>query len=180
HLVLDAPSGGAAGAVARRAAAFATPSTVWDVDGRHLVRVEPAPLSPPPPLPAAAAALAPVLRAGGAEPTVEFGVLTGEVLGLEVARVVVSEDGLARLEVGVGSQDRQARQLMRPDQPAADALSETVELVRRLRRSDAPHHLANTLASERWLRAVLVAHPEQVGVAHLSPAPPATPGRGLR
>lgn len=166
--------------VARRAAAFRTPVTVWEVKGRQLIEGTAAPLSPPPPLPAAAGALAGVLRASGAEPVVEFGVLTGEVLGLEVARVLVGEDGEARLEVGVGSHDREARQLMRPDQPVEESLADTVELIRRLRRPDAPRHLANTLAGERWLRAVLVEHPELVGAAHLAPVPPPVPGRGLR
>jgi hypothetical protein len=153
---------------------------VWDVQGRELVEAAPAPRVPPSPLPASAAALAPLLRAAGAEPAVEFGLLTGEVLGLEVARVIVSNDGEARLEVGVGSHDREARQLMYPDRPVAQSLAETVALIRRLRRPDAQRHLANTLASERWLRAVLVAHPELVGAAHLVPAPPPVPGRDLR
>jgi hypothetical protein len=154
--------------------------TVWEVDGRQLSEAAPAPLSPQPPLPSSAAALADVVRATGADPVVEFGVLTGEVLGLEVARVVVGDDGDVRLEVGVGSHDREARQLMRPDQPASEALAETVQLVRRLRRADVPRHLANILSSERWLRSVLVARPELVGAAHLAPAPPPVPGEDLR
>jgi hypothetical protein len=32
--------------------------------------------------------------------------------------------------------------------------------------------MANTLATERWLRSVVVAHPELVGAASLRPAPP--------
>jgi hypothetical protein len=111
---------------------------------------------------------------------VEFGVLTGEVLGLEVARVIVGEDGEARLEVGVGRHDREARHLMRPDQPVEESLADTVELIRRLRRPDAPRHLANTLAGERWLRTVLVNHPDLVGAAHLAPVPPPVAGRELR
>jgi hypothetical protein len=174
-LLLDQAGPGVVGAMARRAGAFVTSIRVWEVSERDLIEGTATPLSPSDPLPVEAAHLADAIRAAGAEPVFEFGVLTAEVLGLEVARLVGD-----RLEVGVGSQDREARRLMYPDQSPAEALAETVELIRGLRRAGAPRHLANTLASERWLRAVLIAHPELVGAARLAPAPPPIPGAGLR
>ena len=65
-----------------------------------------------------ASAWADRLRAAGAEPVVEGGVLTGEVLGLEVARVVTDAEG-SRLEVGVGKHDRHAQRIMGGDVPTA-------------------------------------------------------------
>ena len=100
--------------LARRAQAFTLPVTVWRVVPPTCAWTTPAGFSPPPPLPSAAAAFADVLRAAGVEPVVEFGVLTGELLGLEVARVIVDGDG-ARLEVGVGSQDRAFHRDLEPD-----------------------------------------------------------------
>src|SRR5205814_180532 len=76
----------AAGTLARRATAFAEPPTVWRVDDTVLTPAVPEPLPPEPAVDPRVAALADVIRAGGADPVVEHGVLRGEVLGLEVAR----------------------------------------------------------------------------------------------
>jgi hypothetical protein len=114
--------------------------------------------------------LADELLAAGAEPVVEHGVLRGEVLGLEVARVVVDGEG-AYIEVGVGKHDRHAQRLVHGDEPTADALARAVATVAAHRRSDAPRHPLNRLAPERWLRARVVAEPALVGAAHLAPVP---------
>jgi hypothetical protein len=161
--------------LARRSRAFALPVTVWRLDPPALIEAEPAGIFPSPALPAESAPFANVLRAAGLEPVVEFGVLTGELLGLEVARVI---DG--RLEVGVGSQDRAFHRDLEPDRRPEDVLAEVVALVSRLRRPEGSAHLANTLARERWLRHVLVARPDLVGAAWLAPLPPAVPRGDLR
>ncbi len=161
--------------LARRAEPFALPVTTWWVDPPTLRDTPPAGYFPTPPPPADAAGFADLLRAAGLEPVVEFGVLTGEFLGLEVARVV---DG--RLEVGVGGQDRAFHRDLEPDRPTADVLAEVVALIRRLRTPDGSAHLANSLAVERWLRNVLVARPDLVGAAWLAPLPPAVPRGDLR
>ena len=163
----------------RRSEAFALPVAVWRVVPPNLLPSIPAGFSPPPSLPAAAAPFAETLRAAGVEPVVEFGVLTGEVLGLEVARVVV-EAGEARLEVGVGSQDRQAHRDLEPNRAVEDQLAEVVALIRRVRTPAGSPHLANSLARERWLRHVLVARPDLVGAGWLAPLPPAVPRGDLR
>jgi hypothetical protein len=160
---------GAAGVIARRALEFAQPSVcVWSVDGRRLAEVVPAPpvLSPE----SADPELVSLLRAHGAEPVVEHGVLRGEVRGLEVARVVGG-----RLEVGVGRHDRSARAEMRPDEDMGSALDEAVAAVRDLRRPSAPRHPANTLARGRWLRSVACADPSVVGLRSLEPVAPPLP-----
>ena len=161
---------GGTGLLARRAALFASPPSVWRVDGRG---VEPAPADPPhaevaPP--ADVAAFVPVIEAAGADPVLEHGVLRAEVLGLEVARVVPDAEG-ARLEVGVGAFDREAHRMLHGDRPAADALAAAVAAVRQVRRSDVPAHQVNQLAGDRWMRAILVRRPELVGAAALAPAP---------
>jgi hypothetical protein len=101
---------------------------------------------------------------------VEHGVLRGEVLGLEVARVIAG-----RLEVGVGRHDRYARAEIRRDEELGSALEQAAGAVRARRRPGAPSHPANQLARSRWLRAVLCADPSLVGAAHLRPVPPPLP-----
>jgi hypothetical protein len=177
HLLLEG-GGDVSGIAARRAAPFVTTVTVWRVHGRDLAPAAPAPFPPPVPLPADVASFEAVLRGHGVLPVVEHGVLTGEVLGLEVARIE-SGDGPARLEVGVGRHDREAGQLLFPERRAEDALDDAVATVRRLRVDGAQPHLANTLAVERWLRAVVVAHPELVGAAHLVAVSPPVVGDDL-
>jgi hypothetical protein len=178
HLLVDADHE-TSGVLTRRATAFCLPITVWRVDGRSLVRGESAPIFPPPPSPAGVTAFADLLRAHGAEPVVEHGVLTGEVLGLEMARVVIDQGG-PRLEVGIGGQDRRAQLLLRPDRPVAEALAAAVAAVREWRTPATGTHPASTLASERWLRAALIARPDVVGAAHLAPVAPVVPRCDLR
>jgi hypothetical protein len=111
-----------------------------------------------------------LLRAHGAEPLLEHGVLRGEYLGLEVARVVSG-----RLEVGVGRHDRASRTYMRPGESAADALDEVLAAVKAHRRAGATPHPANTLARGRWLRSVVCSRPEIVGASSLGPVSPPIP-----
>jgi hypothetical protein len=166
HVIAEA----ATGVLARRAGAFAPAPAVWRVEGRALER---APADPPAAEPdpgPEVAAFVPVLVDAGADPVFERGVLRGEVLGLEVARVVADASG-TRLEVGVGQADREAQRLVHADRPTAEALRRAVAAVLAVRRADAPEHQVNRLAGERWMRSILVRRPELVGARHLEPVP---------
>jgi hypothetical protein len=163
------------GLLARRAAAFSVPITVWHVDGRSLQLAEGAPLAPPPLAAPAHLALVPVIEAGGATPVIEHGVVTGEVRGLEVCRVVGDPvGGHARLEVGVGVHDREAFALIHGDVPTVDALAGVVEAVTRHRGAGAAHAL-DRLAPERLLRWQLEQDPATVGLDSLAPVEPPVP-----
>jgi hypothetical protein len=174
-----------AGLLARRAAAFAPAPTVWQIDGRTLHQVDPAPRPAPPELPAAVAALRPLIVAAGADPVEEHGVLGGEVLGLEVCRAVTDDDPLssdepgARLDVGIGEHDREAFRLVHGDGPVDEALAQVVSEVAAHRRPGGPPHALNRLARERALRHRLVEDPSLVGLASLVPAPPPVPRTDL-
>lgn len=76
-----------AGVLARRAGCFAPAPTIWQIDGDSASAASPDPRpteSAPPRVPELVA----LLGAAGVEVTVEHGVITGEVEGLEVARIV--------------------------------------------------------------------------------------------
>ena len=174
-----------AGLLARRAAAFAPAPAVWQIDGRTLHQVDPEPRPAAPELPAAVAALRPVIVAAGADPVEEHGVLGGEVLGLEVCRAVVDDDPLtsdeptARLDVGIGEHDREAFRLVHGDGPVDEALAQVVTEVAAHRRPGGPPHALNRLARERALRHRLVEDPSLVGLTSLVPAPPPVPRTNL-
>lgn len=166
HVIV--PGAAAAGALARQAPCFRSPPTVWVVQGKEITTV--AAVAPPLPRPLSEAAglFAEVIWRAGAEPVVEGGVLTGEVLGLEVCRVVEDEYG-TRLEVGVGKHDREAHKLAGETSDAARDLAVAVAAVRQVRTADALPQQMNRLAAERWLRLAVGAHPEWVDALHLEP-----------
>lgn len=165
--------------VARRASAFARPVHVWQIEGNHLREVAPAPppavVAPPP----EALDLVGLLAGAGAEIVIEHGVVTGEVLGLEVARVVVDDRG-ARVEVGVGRHDREAFALVHGDTPTDDALRAVIDRVRAHRRPGAPAHPIKRLAAERWMRSMLVSDPVRVGLTALEPLEPTVPRTSVK
>lgn len=177
HVVLDdAPT---AAILARRAGLFRLPVSVWTTDGPSLVPTPAAPPAPETVPPPGAELYRPILQGAGLDPLVEGGALLGELLGLEVARVVVDDDGIARLEAGVGRFDREAGAMMRAGMPEADSVQAVIDQVRPLRRADAERHPMNQLVRERWLRSVLVADPSLVGAAELRPVGSAVPRRNL-
>jgi hypothetical protein len=171
----------ATGTLARRAAAFAVPPTVWRVDGRALVSASPDPLpvaeTVEPPL----LELVELIEAAGATPSVEHGVLAGEVAGLEVCRAVRDPDtAVVRLEVGVGAHDREAFGLLHGDRPPAGALAAVVDIVAAHRAPGAAPHPLNRLGAERLLRHRLLHAPDLVGAAHLAAAPAPVPRANLK
>jgi hypothetical protein len=175
NVAVDDP--GAAAVLARRAGAFASAPVVWRIEGRDLVLAEPAPVPAPMEPAAAARELVGMLRDAGVEVVVEHGEIRGEVLGLEVARVVVdphAADGApaARIEVGVGRHDREAFAMLHGDIPTPEALGAVVDQVRAHRHGDAEAHPLGRMNAERWLRSALLSDPGVVGAQRLRPAEP--------
>jgi hypothetical protein len=177
HVIASEPADAAV--LARRAALFTLPVSVWTLDGTTLVPA----VAAPPAVDAAPSPEAelyrPVLREAGLDPVVEGGVLLGELRGLEVARVVDDEDGGSRVESGVGRFDREAGAMMRAGMSESDSIDHVVEMVDPLRTAGAERHPMNQLVRERWLRSVLVADPTLVGAAELRPVGSAVPRANL-
>lgn len=170
---------GAAPSLARRATLFDRRVQVHAVEGATIRPAEPEPLAPQPPLDPRAEPLRGVLEEVGAECVVEDGVLRGEVLGLEVARVEVGHDG-PRLAVGVGKHDREAQREVRGDSQGRDELFEVIRIVADHRVPAGFGHSAYHLAPERWLRSVVIRRPELVGARRLAAVPGPTRREDLR
>lgn len=171
-------------AVARRASAFSLPVTVVAPDG-DFATLRPAPVEVPTAIPDVLRPFADRFRAAALDPVWEHGVLTGEWLGLEVARAVVApggEDGadLVEFDVGVGKHDREGNRLLYPDGPTDDLLAHAVATVAALRKPGASPHPANQLVPDRWLRSALIEQPELVGLPSLTAAPPPEARTDLR
>lgn len=169
HVVVDDD---AAGVVARRAPAFTRAPSVWRVRGRGVEPAVATPYPEPGTGPDQVDELVALLEDGGVDVVVEHGEIAGEVLGLEIARIVVPDDGPPRLEVGVGRHDREAFTMIHGDLPTPAALASVIDAVLAQRRPGASPHPLNRLAAERWLRALVVERPEVVGARSLRPVDP--------
>lgn len=178
-LVVMAEAG--TGVLARRAAGFTFPIEVRHVEGRDSLPAVAEPLPASADVSAAHRAFEADIRAGGAEPVVEHGVLGGEVSGLEVCRVVTDpHTGAERLDVGIGADDREMFQVLHGDKPTVEALTEVVRFVGAQRWPGAPRHPLNLLAQERMMRSSLVADPAVIGASAMVPAPPPVPRSNLK
>jgi hypothetical protein len=182
HLVMEREH---AGVLARRATCFAPAPTVWAIEGNELVAGE---ADPPPVLRPAPSApeLAELLVDADLEVIVEDGLVRGEVLGLEVARIVhgTTTDGTPIdhpvLEVGVGHADREMTALVHAGLPPTAQLARVIDIVLADRRVGAERHPLNQLAPERWMRSRLMSDPARIGLATLHAAEGSVPRPNLR
>jgi len=185
-LLVDDPV--AASTVARRAEVVDVPPAVFHVEGRRLVVAEPTggpvvPVEVPAP-----DGFDDLCRGVGVEPLLEHGTWRGEVLGLEVVRVVPAGEsdpdagvgGRPVVRVGVGRFDREAGAMMQGDRSDSEVLAAAADLVRAQRRPGAGAHPLATLARERWLRRDLCAAPDVGGRVDLTPTDPADERPNLR
>ncbi len=160
--------------IARRAQLFALDIRVWSATGNDLVAATPAPIEPRVDVPCHHLKYLSIIEQAGATVVCEHGVLGGEVLGLEVCRVIddpQSELG-ARLEIGVGVHDRELFQMVNGISSTVESLTKVVLSVSRFRQADSKAHPLNRLAAERYFREVLIADPQLVGAHHLARAEP--------
>jgi hypothetical protein len=197
------------GLLARRAERFSFPIVVWYPVERTLLPAVPEPVARPPAANPVHLEVREVIEGAGATFTVEHGVVTGEVHGLEVCRVVDSptsgyfdepdggapisatpfgvtstvagggEGGGVIVEVGVGGPDREAFRIIHGDLPTVTALAEVVATVAGHRTPGAAPHPLNRLAQERLLRWRLEQDPSLVDLQRVVPAEPPLPREGL-
>lgn len=157
---------------ARRNELLASPLSLFVVSGRAIGAMESEPFVAPPSPDAVAMLLADTIVECGADAVIEHGVLRGEVLGLEVARVMVDEEGVPSLEVGVGRHDRLAQSMMHGVGSGGDVavgFRDAVAAVLTHRAPDRGLHPANQLSRERWMRDIICRKPSIVGCAALVP-----------
>ena len=163
----------ASGILTRRAELFTTPISVWHAVDRLLVPGVAEPYPPQVMIDPAHEPLRELIEQAGAEPVEEYGVLAGEVRGLEVCRAITDQHtGEVRLEVGVGAHDREAFLMLHGARPTVEALADVVRIVCKHRELGADHHPLNRLGAERLLRWLSIADPARLGAARLEPAAP--------
>ncbi|MEO5975408.1 MAG: hypothetical protein ABIQ38_09450, partial [Ilumatobacteraceae bacterium] len=170
HLIVET----SAEEIARRAQLFALEIRVWSQIGNDLVAATPAPPEPRVHVPDHHLMFQSMIELAGATVVCEHGVLAGEVIGLEVCRVIDdprTEIG-ARLEIGVGVHDRELFQMVNGISPTIESLTKVVQTVLRFRQANAIAHPLNRLGAERFFREVLIANPQLVGARHLTRAEP--------
>jgi hypothetical protein len=169
HLLVEQESG----LVARRAQFFHSAITVWHVDDRTLVPAVPAPHLPEAVAKPEHVAMMELISSSGADALIEHGIVVGEVRGLEMCRVVDdSYSGEARLEVGMGVNDREAFLMVHGELPKEQALRNVIEAVAIHRDPDAMVHPFNQFGAERMHRWRALQDPQPIGFETLSPADP--------
>jgi hypothetical protein len=162
-----------AGLVSRRAQLFDRDIRVWLVADKQVARAESDPVMPSSAVPNTHEQFASIIGESGADIVREHGVLSGEVMGLEVCRVVVDEnDNEPRLEIGVGAHDRETFQMLHGKVATLESLIKVVNIVRGHRQSGSEHHPLNRLAAERLLRHRVIIEPQLVGASSLQATEP--------
>lgn len=169
------------GTLARRATQFSTDIRVWSVDGISIAPAVADELSSEPLATPGHLSFVDTIRDSGADVVIEHGVVTGEVVGLEVCRVVDDPiTGNHRLEVGVGEHDREAFGMLHGDTPTTASLKRIVDVVARHRSDGADPHPLNRLGAERALRSRVIADPATIGARDLRPVASPTPRPNLK
>lgn len=178
-LVLGADAS-VAGDVARRAELFSLPISVWRTETTTMVRQPAAAWTP---LPEqqwdSASSLIELMESMGLEVVYEDGVVKGEYLGLEVARVIPGTTDPA-MEVGIGRFDREIAAMMHAGEPTATSLRRAIDLVARHRIRGGPPHPLRDLMLSRWLRTDVIAAPDLVGATSLAAIETTVPVSNLK
>ena len=119
------------------------------------------------------------IKSAGADVLREHGVISGEVCGLEVCRVVRATDsgdlggaGESELEIGVGAHDRETFKLLHGRTATIESLRKVIAEVAARRAIGAQVHPLNRLARERLLRHYVCQAPQLVGAKSLQVAQP--------
>lgn len=163
-----------AGLVARRARSFSRDVRVWRYVDNQLVEALAFDHEPTGVVPASHEHFASLIADCGVDVVREHGVLTGEVLGLEVCRVVndPSSADQVRLEIGVGVHDRETFRLVHGAVATGEQLIDVARTVAAIRTDSSAQHPLARLALERRLRSRIVAAPSLVSARKLVVAEP--------
>lgn len=161
------------GLLTRRAALFDADITVWHVNDHTITRA----LAEPHVVSASASdahlSFVDIIESSGADALVEYGVVVGEVRGLEMCRVVDDvTTGDVRLEVGMGRHDREAFTMIHGELPTAQAMRQVIDAVLPHRTEGADSHPFNQFGVERLARWRAIQDPTSIGFSTLAPADP--------
>lgn len=169
HLVVENHSA----LLARRSSQFTMPIFIWHLDGDQFEAATSQHHQPFQSATEPHAEFFSQIANAGAEPLIEWGVVTGEVRGLEICRVVDDENtGQAILEVGIGVHDRETFALVHQARPIDESIASVVATVVVHRELGAPFHPYNYLAPERFARWRAISSPTELGFTSLIPVDP--------
>ena len=168
-----------AGKLARISAHFDFAIEVFEVDAAGVARVAVPKDATKIEVSVADEMFADFIKSAGADVVREHGVISGEVCGLEVCRVVRATSasdldgaGESELEIGVGAHDRETFKLLHGRTATVESLRKVIAEVAARRAVGAQVHPLNQLARERMLRHYVCLSPQLVGAKSLQPAQP--------
>jgi len=168
-----------AGELARISAHFDFAIEVFEVDAAGVARVAVPKDATKIEVSVADEMFADFIKSAGADVVREHGVISGEVCGLEVCRVVRATSasnldgaGESELEIGVGAHDRETFKLLHGRTATVESLRKVIAEVAARRAVGTQVHPLNQLARERMLRHYVCLSPQLVGAKSLQPAQP--------
>ena len=168
-----------AGDLARIATHFDFVIEVFEVDAAGVARVAAPKIVEKIEVSVADEMFAEFIKSAGADVVREHGVISGEVCGLEVCRVVRAADsgefggaGENELEIGVGAHDRETFKLLHGRTATIESLRKVIAEVAARRAVGAQVHPLNRLARERMLRHYVCQSPQLVGAKSLQVTEP--------
>ncbi|MEY3315784.1 MAG: hypothetical protein RL388_408, partial [Actinomycetota bacterium] len=168
-----------AGELARIATHFDFAIEVFEVDAAGVARVAVPKDATKIEVSVADEMFADFIKSAGADVVREHGVISGEVCGLEVCRVVRATSasdldgaGESELEIGVGAHDRETFKLLHGRTATVESLRKVIAEVAARRAVGAQVHPLNQLARERMLRHYVCLSPQLVAAKSLQPAQP--------
>ena len=157
-----------AGVWARLASYFDVDCHIHELTPQGCAEVSPTLLAGKSDAPDGARALRDVLAEARLEVVEEAGIIRGEVLGLEVARIMelgaehralagldleaADSDPMFGIDIGVGKFDQEIGRMLQTETVPVAALTRTADYVRLNRSVDAGPHPLAMLCRERWLR----------------------------
>lgn len=181
NMLVENDTNNTAGILARRAQWFVPQVNVWLIEGRSITSVDAAPHVPVAEARVEHLQLAPLITESGAQLVVEHGVVCGEIMGLEICRVVDSDvDSAAVLEVGMGAHDREAFSMVHGHLPTADAMRQVIDAVAMFRAPGNDPHPFNRFGAERLYRWQAIQNPAAIGCRVLQTGEPAVPRSNVK
>ena len=147
NLILDKPNS----QLSAQIKGFATRCSLWIVEGNTLVPHPELNASTPEHEFSIDSGIRSLLEHNNCRIVFEHGKVKAEVRGLEVAEVVLDQNGENQIQVGVGIYDQEAHKIINSNEAIETTLLRAIEDILKFRHKESRPHPLNRVARSKWL-----------------------------